>query len=271
MTDDKSGEDGPHPLPVGNLQGRSARGRQLREQHRCRAGPGSVRRRQGSGETCEARQDASRAGAANSRVRRDGRAGRRRRPGRNGCRRLRRAPGRRRPAGRALQSPGRTVDRWSRHLDRPHVGLVRGAHHPRLCQRHHGSAAERGGARAETARLGLQGRRLSRLLGAAHRGLPRHRHLVADGRSGGPQDRIDADGGRGQGAPAAARLGRRADPGGQHGQGRDLREQGRTPRRARQGRGRHDRRCRPHRAHARRGWNPTSTKATSTIVSTRPS
>ena len=62
---------------------------------------------------------------------------------------------------------------------------------------------------------------------------------------------VHADGGRGQGAPAAARLGARADPRGQRRQGRHLREQGGPPRHPRQGGDRHDRRCRPDRAHAR--------------------
>ena len=93
---------------------------------------------------------------------------------------------------------------------------------------------------------------IGRLLGAADGCVPRHRHLVAHGRSGSAEDGVHADGERGQGAAAAARLGRSADPGRQCRQGRHLREQGRPPCHPRQGGDRHDRRRRPHRANARR-------------------
>ncbi len=110
--------------------------------------------------------------------------------------------------------------------------LVGPAHHQRHRQRPDGAAAQGRDPGPQARRLGLQGRRHRRLLGPAHRRLPRHRHLVADHRSRGPQDRLHADGGRGQGAPAAARLGHRTDPRRQRRQGRHLREQGRPPRRS---------------------------------------
>ena len=62
----------------------------------------------------------------------------------------------RRAAGRALQPSGRAFDRRPRHLDRSHVGLVRQAHHPRLRQRHHGPAAQGGGAGAASSPTGAR-------------------------------------------------------------------------------------------------------------------
>ena len=84
------------------------------------------------------------------------------------CGHRRRAPRRRCPAGRALQPPRRAFHRRPRHLDRPHVGLGRQAHHPRLRRGDHGPAAQGGGRRPAARRLGLQGCRHRRLLGAAH-------------------------------------------------------------------------------------------------------
>ena len=252
MSNDKGAEQsGPPPLPVRDLQGRSQGPGQLQRQHRCRAGSRGVRRRGRAGPAPATRQDLSGARPRDPGVRRDGCAGRRWRPGRDGCGHRRRPPRRRRAAGRALQSPGRALHRRPRHLDRPHDRLVGAAHHPWARRGADGSSAEGGDPRPQTAGMGDQGRRHGSLLGAADLGVPRHRHLVADGRSGGAQDLVPADGGRGQGASSAARLGHRADPGGQCRQGRHLREQGGAPRRPRQGGGRHDRRCRPDRPHAR--------------------
>ena len=135
------------------------------------------------------RQDPPRARPRDPRLRRDRRAGRRRRPGRDGRRHRRRPPRRRRPAGRALQPPGRPLDRRPRHLDRPHDGLVGPAHHPRHRRRPDGAAAQGRDPGPPARRLGLQGRGHRRLLGAAHGRLPWHRHLVADRRSRGAQDR----------------------------------------------------------------------------------
>ena len=209
--------------------------RQLQRQHRRRAGPGGVRWRDEPAKASASHAHLSRAGPRHPRLCRDRCAGGRRRPGRERGGHRRRPPRRRRAAGRALQPPGRPFHRRSRHLDRPHVGLVRPARHPRHRQRADGAAAQGRHPGTQPSRLGLQGRGDGGLLGAAHRRLPRHRHVVADHRPRSAQDTVDADGGRGQGAPAAACLGGRADPRGERRQGRHFRKQGRPPRRLRQG------------------------------------
>ena len=66
------------------------------------------------------------------------------------------------------------------------------------------------GLRPPASRLGLPGRGHGRVLDPAHGGLPRHRHLVADHRSRGAQDRVHGHGARGRVRLAAARLGGRA-------------------------------------------------------------
>ena len=99
---------------------RRRRQRQSQQHHRRRAGHRVLRRRRAARAPRPAKQEVPRAGARDPRIRRDRRAGRRRRAGRHGSRHRRRPARRRRAAGRALQPPGRPLDRRPRHLDRPH-------------------------------------------------------------------------------------------------------------------------------------------------------
>ena len=112
--------------------------------------------------------------------------------------------------------------------------------------------AARCGRRPGARGLGLAGCRVGRALVAAHRRLPRHRHLVADRGPGAAQARVAGNRAGAEGAPGVPLLGRAAADGGRQGARRHLREQGGPPGGARQGGGRRHRRRRPVRARRRR-------------------
>ena len=226
----------------------------------------------GPGRSATSRQDLSRAGPRNPRLRRDRRAGRRRRPGRDGCGHRRRPPRRRRAAGRALQPPGRPLHRRPRHLDRPHDGLVGPAHHPRHRQRPDGAAAQgrdpgppaQPTGAPRTPRPPPTGRSAPPPTTASSPGrrpsIPRRSRPLSMQMVGEAKVRLllhawaaapILEGNVVKGAIFESKEGRHAD--------------------LRQGGDRHHGRRRPDRAHAAPPSSPTSTRATSTTASTRRS
>ena len=274
MTDRKPGDDTARILYKSEIfkDGPGSR-RQLRQQHRRRAGPGDLRRRHRVPPAAAARQDAPRAGARDPRLRRDRRARRRRRTGGNGC-------GRSPPRGSAptcllverynhlggLSTGGLVIwiDRmsdWSgRHIIRGFAEEIMDRL-PKERGRRARSEHDWGSKDAATAAYWAQ--RTSAFHGIVTWSPtvdPEALKTVSMQMVGEAKVRLLLH------AWAAA-----PDPGRQRRQGRHLREQGGPPRHPGQGGGRHHRRCRPLRAHRMRPSNPTSTRATSTTASTRPS
>jgi hypothetical protein len=153
--------------------------------------------------------------------------------------------GRQHRAAGAAQPPGRPLDRRFGDLDRPDDRLGGPAGDPRLRRGVPGPPARRRGGRAAALRLGLARPGPRRALGAAHRRLPRRRHLVAHLRPGG-----DEVGGAGDAAGSGRRdpvprLGRGPGGAGRRRPRRGVREQGRAARGAGARGGGRDRRRRP--------------------------